>query len=187
MGIFKPFHFIPQAGHFLGTVFLQLFQTRLLIHQLAFFENGHLQFSDSEICQRPLLPGCFRIKDSMGQRFGDHLIAHANFIRNGFSRFLVVETVHLFKTGVGDLGCVLGNFDFGNDGSVFLFHRYQFVHAAEYRAALAGDEPFAYPERINLRPLLQQIPNQVFVQGIGNYDLCLCQSRFIQHDAGFFC
>ena len=123
----------------------------------------------------------------MGQRFGDHLIAHANFIRNGFSRFLVVETVHLFKAGVGNLGCVLGNFDFGNNGPVFLFHRYQLVHAAEYRAALAGDKPFAYPERINLRPLLQQIPDQVFIQRIGNYDLCLCQSRFIQHDAGFFC
>ena len=187
MGIFKPFHFIPQAGHFLGTVFLQLFQTRLLIHQLAFFENGHLQFSDSEICQRPLLPGCFRIKDSMGQRLGHNFFMHTDFIRNGLARFLIVETVHLFEAGVGDLGGVFGNFDFWNDGPVFLFYCYQFVHAAEYRAALAGDKPFAYTERINLRPLLQQIPDQVFIQRIGNHDLCLGQSRFIQHDTGFFC
>ena len=86
--------------------------------------------------------------------------------------------------GIGDLRHVLADLDAGANNAVLFLHCDQFIHAAEHRGGLAGDEPLAHAEYVHLRALEHQVADEVFVQGVGRGDLAVGQSGVVQHLAG---
>ena len=70
-----------------------------------------------------------------------------------------------FYARKGDFRDVFAHLDFGGDNAV-LFHRGEFVNAAEHRFARGGYKPFADAEAVNARALENHIADKVFVERI---------------------
>ena len=105
-------------------------------------------------------------------------------VGDGLAGVVAVEAVQLLEVGDGDLGHVLRDLDLGGDGPVGGLHRRQLVHAAEHRLAAGGDEPLAHAEGVDLRPLEQQVPDQLLVQGVGGGDGAALPPGGVQHLPG---
>ena len=184
MRILKTFNLVPQSFHFLLTVGLNLLQVRFLIHQAALLENRHQQLPHRKVSQGTLLPGVFRVKNGMGNMLRYRLFPQADLVCRSLARLLVVETVNFLKAGIGNLGRVLADLDLRDNPALLIFHRSQLVHAAEHRGTHGGDQALAYAEGIDLRLLQQQVPDQIFVQGVGDHNLAVRQPGLIQHHPG---
>ena len=86
--------------------------------------------------------------------------------------------------GHGDLAHIFADLDFGDNIPLLVLHSGQLVHAAEHRLAPGGDHPLTHAEHIDLRPLKQQILNQILVQGIGNGYFTVGPAGIVQHFPG---
>ena len=87
---------------------------------------------------------------------------------------------------VGNLSRIFGDFDFRNDAAVFVFFCNELVNTAENRVTLCRNQTLTDTKRVDLRALVDQIADDIFVKRVGNNDLTFRQSRFIEHLTRFF-
>ena len=94
------------------------------------------------------------------------------------------DAVNLLKVGGGDFGGVLADLNLGDDGPVVPLNGGQLVDAAEHRLRPGGNQPLAHAKGVDPRPLADQIPDNILIQGVGGHDLALLQARRVQHLPG---
>src|SRR5699024_7070066 len=74
--------------------------------------------------------------------------------------------------------------DFGCVASVCFLHGGQLVNTTKDRVTLGGDHVLADAEAVQLGPLKDQVPDNVFVQAVGGADGAVLIPGGIQHGAG---
>src|SRR5699024_3764386 len=155
-----------------------------LIDQLPFLEDGFEHLLGAHIFQRAAFPGGQRVEDGQGDRvLGVQLLVVDADIVGDRVAGLVKQAVQLFKVRVDDLLRALADLDF-RDVLPVLLHRYQLVDAAEHRVGLAGNQPLTDAKAVYLRPLQNQVADDVLVQRVGGDDLDVREAGLVQHFSG---
>ena len=85
----------------------------------------------------------------------------------------------MLKARDGDLFNIFRNFDLGSNRSVFLFNSDKLIDAAENRLTSRGDQALANAEKIDLRALIDAIPNDVLILGIRDHNLTIGIARLV--------
>ncbi len=114
-------------------------------------------------------PGFHRVEKGEAAACLHRLIVHRNIIGHSLAAGVVIDAPELFQVRGGNFLRRFAQLDFGEIAAILL-HRGQLVHPAEHRVAFRGDEIFPNAEQIHLGPLQQQVPHNVFVQGVGGAD-----------------
>ena len=158
-------------------------QGRELVDQLPVPEHRDLQLGRRVIFKNFSLPCMFGIKQLDGSAVVDGFIMDADQVRLRLAGVPAAQTVDLFEMRRGDLPHVLADLDLGDDRPVFILNGAQLVDASEHGIALGCDQAFPDPERVDLRALPDQLPDEVLVQRVGDDDLALRPARVVQHPA----
>ena len=66
------------------------------------------------------------------------------------------QAVDLFEVGIGDLGGIFADFDFGDDAALPVLHGGELVDPAEHRLGLGGDEALPDAEGVDLSALKEK-------------------------------
>ena len=164
--IVKPLDLVPECIDLLGAVFLNFIQLRQLIDQFAVFENRHKQFLRREIIDLFALPCRLRIENLQITAVIDCLIIDTQIVGDGLAGIIAEEAIDLFKVRVCDLADVLADLDLGNDGPVLVLYGRQLINAAEHSFGFGRDEPLTDAEQINLRALIENVLDDIFVKRI---------------------
>ena len=114
----------------------------------------------------------------------DCLIINTQVVRNCLAGVTAEETIQFLIVRSRDLANVFRDLDLRLDSTVLLLDRNQLINAAENRLTLGSDQAFTNAEQIDLRTLTEDILNDMLVQRIGNADLAIGPTSFIQHLAG---
>ena len=184
MGVLEPLHLVPEGLHLLLAVGLDFLEAGPLIHQPAALEYGDLEGLRGEVRVSLPLPGGPGIEELQAPALVHLLVPDGDIIRLGLAGGLVKNAVDLFEMGIGDLVLVFADLDLGNHRSRPVLQGHQLVHPAEDRLAAGGNHPLAHAEQVHLGPLDQQIPDDIFVQGVGGGDPALRPARAVQHLPG---
>ena len=185
LGVLEPESLFPQGFHLLPAVLLDGFDVRGIVDFFAVVEEADLQVAGREVLQFLLLPHGLRIEEDVPVAGRRRFVADRQQVGDGLSVFVVVEPVDFLIARVGDLFDVFGDLDFRDEFAV-LFDGHQLVDAAEYRLGLGCDETLADAEGVDLRTFHDHIPDQVFVQGVGNGDGAVFETCLVQHFPGLF-
>ena len=116
--MFKSLDLVPQVVHLPGAVGPYIRDIWGAVHQPPFLEDGHQQGYSSEIAHHFALPSRLRVKQL--QRLGEIglLVMDTDIVSHGLASGVFEQAIDLFEVRDGDLGGVLADLDFGDDGAV---------------------------------------------------------------------
>ena len=180
--VFKAPHLFPQGGDLPGAIVTDIMHGGRRIDTFSAPENRHLQFAQRVVGHGLAFPGFFGVEKFEREAFVQYLVVYGDEVGGGHAVF-VENAVDFLKMRIGDLSGIFADLDLRDDLPVGVLLGGQFVYASEDRVALGGDEAFPDAERIDLRALRDDIPDDIFVQRVGDDDLTVGEAGFIEHPA----
>ena len=139
-----------------------------------------MQIAHLIIADPRFFPNRIRVEDLIRILHRNRFLRECDHIAARFAGILAVQAIQSLEARIGDFLDVFGNFDLRCQHAV-LFECRQLIDTAEYRLGFRGNQTLADAEGVDLRPLQNDVADNIFIQRIGYDDRAVRKPRFIEH------
>ena len=166
MRIFKALYLVPLQIELSRAIITDLRRSRRFIDALTTEEDRLLQLLDTVILEHLTLPDMLGVEQLERLARVDNLVVYGDKVGYRLSAVALINAIELFVMRICDFSGILAYLYFRNDCTVVALDSRELVNAAENGRVLRCDKALADTERVDARPLLNGITDNVLIERV---------------------